>query len=164
MTFEELYRAYAPEVRRFALYLSGDPAETDDIVAETFVQAWSSDAPLRARSMRAYLLAVARNLHRRRRRRFGRFALWSDAAAEEVLDTAVPADRALEARDELDRTLLGLRQLAESDRAALLLRAFHGFAYEEIGRTLGISEGTARVKVHRARKLLETQRHDHDRT
>lgn len=157
MTFEDFYRAYMPDVRRFALYLTGDPVETDDIVSETFVQAWAADAPLRARSLRAYLLSVARNLHRQRRRRQGRFLFWS-AGAEAAADPAPGADRTLEARDALDRTMRHLRALPEASRAALLMRAFHGLAYDEIGEALGISEGAAKVKVHRARQTLEARR------
>lgn len=157
MTFEEFYRAFMPNVRRFALYLTGDRAETDDIVSETFVQAWVADAPLRARSLRAYLLGIARNLYRQRRRQQSRFALWS-AGAEAAPDGAPSAERTLEARDALDRTLHDLQLLPEASRAALLMRAFHGLAYDEIGAALGISEGSAKVKVHRARKMLEARR------
>jgi RNA polymerase sigma-70 factor (ECF subfamily) len=157
VTFEDLYRIHMPDVRRFALYLTGDAAESDDIASETFVQAWVADAPLRARSLRAYLLSIARNLHRQRRRRQRRFVFWS-AAAEATADPAPAADRALAARDELDRTMRDLQALPEASRAALLMRAFHGLAYDEIGEALGISEGAAKVKVHRARKMLEARR------
>lgn len=157
MTFEELYRAFMPDVRRFALYLSGDAAEADDLVAETFVRAWAADAPLRARSIKAYLLATARNLHRQRVRRRRRLLPWG-REQEDQADPAPGADRSLAARDELDRTLGDLRALPEIDRAALLMRAFHGLAYDEIGQALGITAGTAKVKVHRARKALEARR------
>ena len=157
MTFEDLYRLYVGDVRRFALYLTGDPAESDDIISETFVQAWAADAPLRARSLRAYLFSIARNLHRQRHRRQSRFAFWS-AGADATADPAPAADRALEARDDFDRTMRDLQALPEASRAALLMRAFHGLAYDEIGEALGISEGAAKVKVHRARKMLEARR------
>ncbi len=47
-----------------------------------------------------------------------------------------------------------LQTLAESDRAALLMRAEDEVPYEEIARALGISPGAAKVKVHRARQKL----------
>ena len=157
MNFEQFYRAYVPDVRRFALYLSGDPAEADDLVSETFVRAWAADAPVRAQSLRAYLLTITRNLHLQRRRSQRRWAPWS-AAAEAIADTAPGADRAAASRDALDRTLADLAALPESDRAALLMRSFHALSYQEIGEALGISAGAAKVKVHRARTLLETRR------
>lgn len=155
MTFEQLYRAYMPAVRRFALYLSGDAAEADDIVAETFLRAWAADAPLKARSIEAYLLTVARNLYRRRGRT--RLTDWP-SVADTIADPQPGAERGIVSRDELDRTMARLQRLPEIDRAALLMRAFHGLDYAEIGSALGIAPGTAKVKVHRARARLATQR------
>lgn len=49
-----------------------------------------------------------------------------------------------------------LARLPEVDRAAVLMRADEGLAYEEIAAALGISVASAKVKVHRARlKLAE---------
>jgi RNA polymerase sigma-70 factor, ECF subfamily len=150
MTFEELYRSHFPDVRRFALYLTGDFADADDIASETFVRAWAADAPLKARSLRAYLLSIARNLHRRSRRR----AAWPAEAPDEPPGL----ERELAGRSELAAMLARLQTLAEIDRAALLMRAFHDLPYEEIAVALGISVSSAKVKVHRARNLLTAHR------
>lgn len=37
--FSRLYRAYAHDLRRFAVYLSGDPTLADDMVSEAFARA-----------------------------------------------------------------------------------------------------------------------------
>ncbi len=37
-----LYKKYAPDVFRFALYLSGDRSQAEDITSETFVRVWTS--------------------------------------------------------------------------------------------------------------------------
>jgi DNA-directed RNA polymerase specialized sigma24 family protein len=37
---ESLYQRYAPDVRRFALFLSGDPVMADEITSDTFLSAW----------------------------------------------------------------------------------------------------------------------------
>lgn len=153
MTFEDLYRHYFADVHRFALYLSGNPAEAEDIASETFVRAWAADAPLRAQSLDAYLFTIARNLHRRgyRRRRL-------DALAVEVPDEPPGPEREVAGRGELAATLAQLQMLPEVDRAALLMRAFHELSYEEIASALGISLPSAKVKVHRARAALKAHR------
>ena len=46
--FGELYKKYAPDVYRFALYLSGEKSEAEDITSETFVRAWTSPEAIRA--------------------------------------------------------------------------------------------------------------------
>ncbi|MBV9882815.1 MAG: RNA polymerase sigma factor [Sphingomonadaceae bacterium] len=151
MNFEQLYRTHFAEVRRFALYLTGNQAEADDIAAETFVRAWAADAPLKARSLSAYLLSVARNLHRRGHRRRLLLAAFGREAPEE----APGLERELAGRSELQAILARLQLLPEIDRAALLMRAFHELSYEEIAAALGLSAAAARVKVHRARNLLK---------
>jgi len=153
MTFEELYRRYFPDVHRFALYLTGDPAEAEDIASETFVRAWAADAPLRAQRLDAYLFSIARNLHRRgyRRRRL-------DALAADMPDAPPGPERELAGRGELAATLAQLQALPEVDRAALLMRAFHELSYDEIAAALGLSVSSAKVKVHRARTALKAHR------
>jgi len=153
MTFEELYRHYFADVYRFALYLSGNAAEAEDIASETFVRAWAADAPLRAQSLNAYLFTIARNLHRRgyRRRRL-------DALSVDMPDEPPGPEREVAGRGELAATLAQLQLLPEVDRAALLMRAFHELSYEEIAAALGISVPSAKVKVHRARTALKAHR------
>jgi RNA polymerase sigma factor (sigma-70 family) len=158
MTFEQLYRTYHGDVHRFALWLSGDPAEADDIASETFVRAWAADAPLRAKSIRSYLLTVARNLHRRGYRSRRR----AEALALEPADAPPDLEAELAGRSELRAMLARLQALAEPDRAALLMRAFHGLSYEEIGAALGTSAAAAKVRVHRTRARLSAQGEEHD--
>lgn len=154
MTFEELYRDHFRHVHRFALYLAGDFAEAEDIASETFVRAWAADAPLKARTLRAYLFSIARNLHRRGHRGARRLA----AFQAEKVDEPPGLERELAGRSELAAMLARLQALPEADRAALLLRAFHGLPYEEIAAALGISLSSAKVKVHRARTRLMAHR------
>jgi RNA polymerase sigma factor (sigma-70 family) len=72
MDFESLYRRYARDVYRFALFLSGRPEDADDIAAETFVRALTSREPIRVGTVKAYLFMIARNLYRSGRRQTSR--------------------------------------------------------------------------------------------
>ena len=45
MNIETLYQSYSRDVFRFALYLSGNWEDAEDITAETFVRAWSPRIP-----------------------------------------------------------------------------------------------------------------------
>src|SRR3954451_19267086 len=95
--FHELYESYSRDVYRFALYLSGDPALADDVTSETFIRAWSAAEPVRLATVKAYLLAIARNLCLMERRR---------TARHEGLDESIPGrghsvSRQAEVKDEL---------------------------------------------------------------
>lgn len=155
--FSEIYRQHAGEVHRFVLYLSGDRALADDLTSETFVRLWTARERVDLATVRAYLFTIARNLFLQGRR--GPRRELAVASLDETRADARPgpAERA-EARDELRATLAALATLSEVDRAALLMRAESGLAYEEIAAALGLAPITVRVKVHRARlKLAEAR-------
>ena len=150
MTFEQLYRTYFDDVFRFALWLTRDRTEAEDTASETFVRAWAGRDRLRTETLKAYLLAIARNLVLDRRRR----AAGHDTLSGELPDLAPDQHRRAAARDELERVTRVLAGLPEVERTALVLRTEHALPYSEIARVLDTSEGSARVRVHRARRRL----------
>ena len=86
--FSALYERYAPDVFRFALYLSGDRHEAEDITSETFVRAWTAPEPIRTATVKGYLLTIARNLFLQGLRRKSRQTAIDDellANLEEIL-------------------------------------------------------------------------------
>ena len=152
--FSGLYRTHAQDLRRFALYLSGDPALADDLVSEAFVRVWTARERVEWPTVRGYLFTVVRNLflkHRQAERR--RAGLDTDT----IDHRPGPADHA-QGHSELRVVLAALDELPEIDRAAVLMRADDGLSYEEIAAALGISVTAARVKVHRARLKLAAAR------
>src|SRR5678815_2133241 len=69
---DALYRRYAAEVFRFALYLTGERSDAEDITSETFVRAWTSSTPIELATVRGYLFTIARNLFLQSRRNSAR--------------------------------------------------------------------------------------------
>lgn len=135
---------------RFALYLCGDRAEAEDIASETFVRVWTVRDSLRTATVKAYLFAIARNLYRQGLRRARR----RSELRENLTDEGPGPHSEAAARAELEGVLRALQTLPEPDRAALLMRAQDGMAYEEIAAALDLSLAATRVKVHRARVRL----------
>lgn len=148
--FHELYEKYSRDVYRFALYLSGDRGVAEDVTSETFIRVWSSPEPVRMATVKAYLLTIVRNLCLMERRR----VLRREGLDETLPDLGQSVVRRVEVKDELDRVLMALQEFSEVDRAALLMRADEGLAYEEIAVALGLPVATVKVKVHRARLRL----------
>ncbi len=153
--FSTLYKKYAPDVFRFALYLSGDRSQAEDLTSETFVRAWTSPEAIEAATVKAYLFTIARNLFLHGLRRKSRHI----QLEEELRDPRASPYVQAEQKEEFRALLAGLQELPEIDRAALLMRALDGMAYEEISRSLGISLASAKVKIHRARLALAGIRH-----
>jgi RNA polymerase sigma factor (sigma-70 family) len=148
--FTALYQKYSPDVFRFALYLCGERSAAEDIMAETFVRAWTSPQRIEMSTVKGYLFTIARNLFLQELRKTSRRA----ELDRDPLDVRAGPHAETEGKAELGAVLAEMRKLPEMDRAVLLMRAVDGLPYEEIARVLGISLVAAKVKVHRARLAL----------
>src|SRR6266446_1721429 len=140
--FSTLYKKYAPDVFRFALYLSGDRSQAEDIASETFVRAWTSPEPIEVATVKGYLFTIARNLFLHGLRKKSRHVQLDRGLPDPEASPYVQAEQ----NEEFRAMLAGLQELPEIDRAALLMRALDGMAYEEISRALGISLASAKIK------------------
>jgi RNA polymerase sigma-70 factor (ECF subfamily) len=156
--FHELYSRHADDVYRFALWLTGNPHDARDIASETFVRVWTAPEEPRLNSVKAYLFAIARNLHRKEWRRASRL----EGLDERMPDPAASPDTTAEQLDEFRRTLAAVQQLPEIDRTVLLLRAQEELSYEDIAAVSGLSVPAARVRVFRARARLAALLHTRD--
>ena len=116
---ESLYKRYAPDVRRFVLFLSGDLVMADEITSDTFVSAWLARDRIRQPTVKSYLFVIARNLYRDRQRRGARHT----ELDESMTDKRISAQTHMEQSAEVRAVLTALQQLQEMDRTALLMRA-----------------------------------------
>ena len=148
--FEALYKKHAPDVYHFALYLSGERGEAEDITSETFVRVWASSEPIRVATVKGYLFTIARNLFLQGLRKKSRQVALDD----DLRDPQASPYAQAEQKAELRAVLAELQKLPEIDRAALLMRAFDEMPYEEIAQALGISLAAVKVKIHRARLVI----------
>ncbi|MGP8176181.1 MAG: RNA polymerase sigma factor [Terracidiphilus sp.] len=148
--FTSLYERYAADVFRFALYLSGNRADAEDITSETFVRAWTAQESVQVETVKGYLFTIARNLFLKGIRRSFRQA----ELHENLPDFSPSAHEQVEQRAEFRAVLAAMQELSAIDRAALIMRTLDELPYREIARVLEISENSAKVKVHRARASL----------
>lgn len=139
--------AYSGAVGRFCLALVGSKAEADDLLQETFIDAFKALPRYRAEStVRAWLFGIARRVcirHLRKRdRRSNLLKRWFGQTSESrpAEDPAV--------RSEQERMLRGaLAELKPHLREAVLLRYQAGMDHGEIAQALQISAAAARKRV-----------------
>jgi RNA polymerase sigma-70 factor (ECF subfamily) len=156
-TFDEFLTRYQTELYRYALQLTRNRADADDLYQETLLKAFRAfDRLDGAANHRAWLYRIATNAFLDGRRRSNR-----EQPLDEVVEATVPAAQAdhaasLDARDLLAEVADFVDRLPAKQRAALVLRKYHGLGYDEIAAILDTSEGAARANVHEAlRKLRE---------
>ena len=154
--FEELYRAHAARLYSLALRMTGSPQDAEDLLQETFLHAHRKLGGFRGESSLGtwlYRLAVNQCLDFLRGRQT-RMARATDSYDEEGSpEPPAPAPVVPEAisRVDLERAIA---RLPDGCRAAFVLHDVEGFAHHEVGDMLGISEGTSKSQVHKARYRL----------
>lgn len=150
--FDALYEEHAGRVYAICLRMTADPAEAEALTQDVFVQAWRKLGQLRdAGSVLGWLRRIAVNALRRDRRsaarRHARVQLVGDPAqVERGFTGPVPEDRLA-----LERAIAAL---PEGARAVLVLHDIEGYRHAEIAALLGITPGTSKSQLHRARSLL----------
>jgi RNA polymerase sigma-70 factor (ECF subfamily) len=149
--FDELYQQHAPRLYNLAYRMAGGANDADDLLQEIFLLAYRKMGSFRGESsLGTWLYRLAMNhcldVLRSRQARMGHQtdSLDEDGAAE---PTAAPALGAV-SRIDLDRAI---GRLPHACRAAFLLHDVEGFGHHEVGAILGISEGTSKSQVHKAR-------------
>lgn len=143
-SFAEVYGTYAKDVFNFALHLTRNSADAEDLTAETFARLWTA-RNVRLATVKGYLFAIARNLHIEQYRRHR-----PTEEVTEAVDGASSPEAIVVGRDQAARLWKVIQTMPEVDRSALLMRA-DGLPYDEIARILGISLSNVKVKIHRAR-------------
>jgi RNA polymerase sigma-70 factor, ECF subfamily len=154
-TFDEFLTRYQAELYRFALRLTRNRADADDLYQETLIKAYRAFGRLDGvANHRAWLFRIATNAFLSNQRRVRRE--WPLEEAAEVAVSGHQTDQAarLDAGDLLREVAAFMDRLPGKQRAALVLRKHHGLGYGEIATTLQCSEGAARVKVHAALRKL----------
>jgi RNA polymerase sigma-70 factor (ECF subfamily) len=155
MNFSDLYGRYAQDVHRFARYLCGNETLAEDLTSETFVHALCRPTDLRLGTVKAYLLAITRNLYPDSLARHARMV--SSDALPGHNDPRPDPEISAQHRQELQNTLRAMQRLPEQQREALLLTSDGDLSYEEIARILGCSVPAVKVRVHRARMTLKAE-------
>jgi len=147
-----------------AYRLTGDAAEADDVVQETFRRFVEAPPGDLARDIEPWLRRVATNLSvdaLRRRRRRGYLGTWlpTPVPTSELL-AAVASERLgpdaqHDALESLSLVMLNaLERLGPRERAVVILRDVLGCPAAEVATLLGLGEGNVRIIHHRARKHL----------
>lgn len=146
--FRTLFEKYGQRLFNVVLHLVGDYEEANDVVQEAFVKAYQAINTFRSQSrFYTWLYRIGVNQardHLRRRKSQPSTVPLEDLGTEDSV-SAPNRDRRRQAVDRI------LASLTPDAREIMLLREAEGFSYEEIAEILGISPGTVKSRLARAR-------------
>ena len=163
--FEAFYREHVEDLQRFVARRVGDRERAADLTAEIFLAAIDSAHRYRPRrgTPKAWLYGIARVLVANDRRRSGRER--AGRAGEERLrgsalldpEDAARIDARIDAAAQSRRLYEAMDRLPEAERAVLELVAIDELTVAEAAAAAGVRSGTARVRLHRARRKLRAE-------
>jgi RNA polymerase sigma-70 factor (ECF subfamily) len=173
LAFEELVGRYKNQITNFVYRMLNDYERAVEISQETFLRIFMSAERYKADfSFSTYIYRIAQNLaiselrQRKRRNLIPIPSFFSDKDGDE-LEIELP-DRRQQAvddvliKDERQRAIArAINSLPEKYRAALVLRDMEEKSYEEISEILGLSDGTVKSRINRARNLLKEKLKDY---
>jgi RNA polymerase sigma-70 factor (ECF subfamily) len=151
--FETVALPHLNDLYRTARRTVGNPTDAEDMVQETYLQAWKSFHRFEAgTNIRAWLFKILFHVashYRRKLFRFIQVGVTDEVLAETVAYEPSPAP---DLRDE--EMLAALEQVPQNYRAVLLLADVQEFSYKEIADILHIPIGTVMSRLSRGRGAM----------
>lgn len=159
-SFEAIALPHLNDLFRAARHTLGDTAEAEDIVQETYLQAWKSFHRFEpGTNIRGWLFKIMFHVMDHHRRKWLRLK-WKSDSDEVLLETLTyEPETPPQVTDE--DVLAALEKLPQNFRAVVLLADVEEFAYKEIAEMLNVPIGTVMSRLNRGRKLLRTELADY---
>ncbi|MEM8780148.1 MAG: sigma-70 family RNA polymerase sigma factor [Cyanobacteria bacterium P01_G01_bin.49] len=165
--FAELLRRYQSHVNRILYHLAPDWQDRADLAQEVWIRVYRNIKRLNEPvKFRGWLSRIATNLFydelRKRKRVSHPISLDAPRRVDDgeiewdiVSDYPSPDDN-LATREFYDRLQVAIADLPEAFRTTIVLREIEGLAYEEIAEMTGVSLGTVKSRIARARAKLQS--------
>ena len=168
--FEKEAVPHLDVVYNFALRMTGDEDDADDLVQETYLKAFRFfDKFEKGTNCKAWLFRILKNSFINDYRKTTKEPkkvdyddvqnFYENIKADEVETQHYEEDAFSNLLD--DEISKAISELPEDFRTVVILSDIEGFTYEEIADFVDIPVGTVRSRLHRARKMLYVQLFDY---
>ena len=147
---------HEPALRRWLKRIGVSANDIDDVVQQTYCKLSELDAVDHITDPRAYFFTTARSfvLQRVRRDRVVHIQTASDQIDWNAIDEAPSPERAVGARNELNKVLEIMSALPKPYQQMIELRRIEGLSQKETARQLGVTEKTVENGLARGLKAL----------
>jgi RNA polymerase sigma-70 factor (ECF subfamily) len=159
--FTRLVEEYQTHVYNLCYRMLGDPEAAEDAAQETFLRAYQNIHRYdRSRSFATWLLSIGAHycIDRLRRRKLPVFSMDQEneeGTAFEIPDASSPdPEGETTKREDRDRLHGLLKELDETDRAAVIMRYWYDYSEIEIAESLNLTVSAVKSRLHRARRAL----------
>jgi RNA polymerase sigma-70 factor (ECF subfamily) len=169
--FTKLVEEHQTHVYNLCYRMLGEPEAAEDAAQESFLRAYQNLHRYdQSRPFATWLLSIAAHycIDRLRRRKLSIFSIdeeKDDGSTYEVADPGSP-DPEVESvkREDRDRLHILLKDLDETDRAAVILRYWYDCSEIEIAESLNLTVSAVKSRLHRSRRALAGMWQDEQRS
>jgi RNA polymerase sigma-70 factor (ECF subfamily) len=152
-SFETLYQTHVSDVYRYALAVTGQVSDAEDVTQTTFMNAYRAYARgERPRKPQNWLITIAHNVCRQRAR-FAYYRVHEVELEENSVEAFAPPDDVPTAGD----IRRALSHLPFQQRAVLIMRELEGRTHAEIAEVMGLTTQATEMLAFRARRALREQ-------
>jgi RNA polymerase sigma-70 factor, ECF subfamily len=159
--FTRLVEQHQTHVYNLCYRMLGEPEAAEDAAQESFLRAYQNLHRYdRSRPFATWLLSIAAHycIDRLRRRKLSIFSLDEendDGTTYEIADPASPNPEAESVkREDRDHLHVLLKDLDETDRAAVIMRYWYDYSEIEIADSLKLTVSAVKSRLHRSRRAL----------
>lgn len=157
--FEDIVLRYQDTIYNLCRYMTGSAGDAEDITQDTFIKAFRNLGKFREGSFSSWLFRIAVNgcLDYRRNPVLEPLNRTSQDGKEYSVDprsnTPSP-EESLQSKQAFLAVERGLSSLSGNLKTVIVLYEIEGLSYEEVSEVLGISVGTVKSRLARAREGL----------
>jgi len=166
--YDELVRTYHAAIFHVAYRMLGDRGEASDVVQEIFlkvfrnIRGFKGEAALKTWIFKVAFSEILNRLRSWKRRYRSSTVSLDDnhnrsgiGSGYQITDPKPTPEEALESKEQERAIQRALSKLSSDHRSILVLRDIEGFSYNEIAEVLGVSIGTVKSRLARARADLK---------
>lgn len=155
--FQDIYQAYGKPLYRFLLSLTGNQSDAEELLQETFYQAFLHIDQFEGRSsIYTWLCRIGKNAWLKECRHRSRFAARQPEELE-LADLSGSVEERLILREEKEKLRRAVKKLEEPYREVFILHGYGGVKLKEIALSLGKTESWARVTWYRAKQKVSEE-------
>jgi len=158
-SYDQLFVTYRGLIAGVANRFLGESAECGDVTQEVFLKVFCNIRGFRGDSrLKTWIFRIALSevLNRQRswKRRY-RFQTVSLDESRHLGDWRLSPHQELESKERREDVYRALARLSHERRSILMLRDVEGLGYDDIAASLGISKGTVKSRLSRARAEMK---------
>lgn len=154
--FNQVVTEHSTPLKRFAIKLTQDSEEAQDLVQDTMLKAMTNAEKFQdGTNLKGWLFTIMKNIFINKYRRAMKSRIFNDDTDNQFyinsasISTGNVGEGALVMKDITN----AMGQLSDNLRTPFMM-SYTGYKYEEIAEKLNIPLGTVKVRIHNARKEL----------